>query len=176
MDIRYVCSTAEHRTDTVLAAVAERAAQVGIALAGAVRLVESDAPPEPCHIVLALLPDRARRDVSFPLQPGVAGCRLNAAALEDAVATVHGRLPGAQALIVNRFGKQEAAGRGLVGVIGDACARGLPVLAGVSPQWRDAFLAFADGRAAPLPADEDRVFDWLRNACANPPAMRSVFT
>ena len=40
------------------------------------------------------------------------------------------------------------------------------MLVGVSPEWRDAFLAFADGRAEALPADEAQVFDWLRAACA----------
>ncbi len=93
------------------------------------------------------------------------GCRLDPDALEAAVMAVHDRLPGAQGLVVNKFGKQEAVGRGLVGAIGEACARGLPVLVGVSPQWREAFLAFAGGAAEPLPADEDQVLAWLQAAC-----------
>lgn len=167
MEIRYVCSEEERRTDAVLAAVAERAALAGIALAGTVQLSDPDQPQEKCSIVLGLLPDGARRDISFPLQPGVTGCRLDAGALEAAVMEVHDRLHAAQALVVNKFGKQEAAGRGLVAAIGEACGRGLPVLIGVSPPWRDAFLAFADGKASPLPAEADRVMDWLRTACAN---------
>ena len=166
MDIRYVCSDEERRTDAVLAAVADRAARAGIALAGTVQPVDPDAPHEKCNITLALLPDGERRNISHPLQPGVTGCRLNPGALEQAVMVVHQRLPAAQGLVVNKFGKQEAAGRGLVAAIGDACARGIPVLVGVSPEWRDAFLAFADGRAEALPADEAQVFDWLRAACA----------
>lgn len=170
MDIRYVCSDEERRTDAVLAAAADRAAKAGIALAGTVQPVDPDTAHEKCNIVLALLPDGLRHNISVPLQPGVTGCRLNPEALEDAVLVVHQRLPVAQGLVVNKFGKQEAAGRGLVAAIGEACERGIPVLLGVSPEWRDAFLAFADGQAKPLPADEDRVFDWLRDACANPAA------
>lgn len=166
MDIRYVCSEDERRTDAVLAAVAERAARQGIALAGTVQPVDPDAPPEKCHIVLALLPDGERRDISYPLQPGHEGCRLNPGALEEAVVVVQRRLPAAQALVVNKFGKQEAAGRGLVHAIGEACARGIPVLIGVSPGLLDAFLGFADGRAERLPAEEAPIFDWLRTGCA----------
>lgn len=167
MEIRYVCSEEERRTDAVLSAVAEKAAKAGIALAGTVQLADSDQPQEKCNIVLGLLPDGARRNISFPLQPGVTGCRLDAEALEQAVMVVHDRLAAAQALVVNKFGKQEAAGRGLVAAISEACARGLPVLVGVSPEWRDAFLAFAAGEADPLPAQEDEVLGWLRAACLN---------
>lgn len=167
MDIRYVCSEEERRTDRVLGAVAERAGRAGIALAGTVQLADPDAPQEKCHIILALLPDGVRHDISFPMDPEVPGCRLNPEALENAVMVVEERLPAAQALVVNKFGKQEAAGRGLVTAIGEACERGLPVLVGVAPQWLDAFLAFAGGKAEPLPADEDQVLAWLRGACAS---------
>lgn len=166
MDIRYVCSEEERRTDRVLGAVAERAGRDGIALAGTVQVVDPGAPQEKCHIILALLPDGARRDISFPLDPDVPGCRLNPEALEDAAMAVQGRVPAAQALVVNKFGKQEATGRGLVPAIGEACERGLPVLVGVAPQWLEAFLTFAGDGALPLPADEDQVLAWLRGACA----------
>lgn len=167
MGIRYVCSDEEHRTDAVLAAVAARAAQAGIGLAGTVQFADPGGEREKCNITLGLLPDGERRNISFPLQPGVTGCRLNPEALEQAVMVVHARLADAQALVVNKFGKQEAAGRGLVEAIGEACARGLPVLVGVSPQWLDAFLGFADGKARVLPADEDQVMAWLRGALPN---------
>lgn len=165
MEIRYVCSDEERRTDRVLSAVAERAARTGITLAGTVQPHDAATAAEKCHIVLALLPDGEKRDISFPMQPGMTGCRLNAGALEDAVMVVHERLPAAQALFVNKFGKQEAAGRGLVAAIGEACERGIPVLVGVAPAWRDAFLAFAGEAAIPLAAEVDLVFDWLLGAC-----------
>lgn len=165
MEIRYVCSDQEKATDAVLTAVAERARDVGIALAGTVQPVDPALASEKCHIVLALLPDGERRDISVDLGPEVTGCRLNPEALEAAVMVVEDRLPAAQALVVNKFGKQEAAGRGLVGAIGQACERGLPVLVGVSPAYREAFLAFAAGGAQELPANEGRILDWMRTAC-----------
>lgn len=165
MDIRYVSSDQDQQTNRILSEVAERAAREGIRLAGTVQPVGPGMPQQKCEIVLNLLPDGPIHNVSMDLGPGATGCRLDAGALEEAVIVVHDRLPAAQALVVNKFGKQEAAGRGLVEAIGRACAAGQPVLVGVSPEWRPAFLAFAGGTAQPLEADADRVMDWLRAAC-----------
>lgn len=167
MEIRYVCSDQDSRTNEVLNTVARRAAAEGLALAGTVQVADPERPDEKCLIILELLPDREKRNISVDLGPGVTGCRLNPEALEDAVMVVESRLATAHALIVNKFGKQEAAGRGLVAAIGEAAARGLPILVGVSPEWRAAFEEFADGGAVMLPADEDDVMDWLRVACRN---------
>lgn len=169
LNIRHVCLEDEKKTDEVLRRVAERADHEGITLAGTVQVSAPDAPQEKCHIILALLPDAMQRDISYPTDPAMSGCRLNPDALEEAAMIVQERLPAAQALIVNKFGRQEATGRGLVCAIGDACERGLPVLVGVAPQWLDAFLAFADGSSKALDGDEDHVLAWLRSACAAQP-------
>ena len=169
MNIGYVISGEGRKTHAVLGAVAERARRQGIVLAGAIQ-PDDAGESEKCSIVLALLPDGIRRNVSFDLGPGVTGCRLDTAALDEAVMIVRGRLPGAQGLVVNKFGKQEAIGRGLVSAIVEACDRGLPVLVGVPAQWREAFDAFTDGTATELPEDEDHILDWLREGHAIPRA------
>lgn len=167
MHIGYICSDADRRTDEVLSRVAERAAMAGIVLGGTVQPVDRSQPAGKCRIVLRVLPEGPICDVSMDLGPGASGCRLDAGALEEAMVLVKARLADAQALLVNKFGKQEAAGRGLVEAIGDCVTdRGLPVLVGVSPEWLPAFLAFAEGEAQPLEADEDKVFDWLQAAVA----------
>ena len=165
MDIRFICSDLDSLTNSVLSRVAEQATAEGIRLAGTVQPVSDNPSQVKCDIALRLLPDGPVRNISLDLGPGATACRLDAGALEEAVIVVHDRLPGAQALIVNKFGKQEAAGRGLVEAIGWACDAGLPVLVGVSPEWRAAFLAFADDAALPLPPDADQAMHWLRAAC-----------
>ena len=60
------------------------------------------------------------------------GCRLDGGALEQAVVEVSRRTQSAQALIVNKFGKLEAAGRGYVPLIVEALDNGIPVLIGVN--------------------------------------------
>lgn len=157
--IAYVLSDGEGGGDRLLSVVAGRAAEAGIALAGTVqRPVAEDAK---CRILLTLLPDGPLRDISLDLGPGSEACRLDAGALEEAAQLVLDRLQGADALLVNRFGKQEASGRGLVAAMGEACGRGLPVLAVVAPVWLDAFLAFTGDQAVLLPAEEDALFRWL---------------
>lgn len=174
MHIGYVSSDEEMRTNAALSAVAESAKREGLALAGTIQPVDPGGVHEKCNIVLGLLPDGERRNISLDLGPGATGCRLDAAALEEAVMVVHDRLPSAQGLIVNKFGKQEAIGRGLVAAIIEACDRGLPVLVGVSPQWREAFLAFANGKAIELPPEEAHLLDWLRAACPELPNQQAA--
>lgn len=162
MKIRYISSDVESETNAVLTTVAERAAAEGIRLAGTVQPPTAEMLHQRCRIILRLLPDGPVRDVSMDLGPGATGCRLDTGALEEAVQIVHARLAGAEGLVVNKFGKQEAAGRGLVAAIGIACEAGLPVLVGVSPDWRAAFLDFAGDVAQPMAANADEVLDWLR--------------
>lgn len=164
MNIRYVSSDKDQATNRALANVAERARAEGIELAGTVQSQIPGTAQAKCEIVLNLLPDGPTRNISLDLGPGVTGCRLDPGALEEAVVIVQERLARAQGLIVNKFGKQEAAGRGLAQLIGQALAEGKPVLVGVSPDWLGAFLAFADGAARPINADADEVMAWLRTA------------
>lgn len=161
MDIGYLCTEPEHLTDAILAQVAERAQAAGLALAGTVQLSPPEASREKCDIVLRLLPGGPVRNISLALGPLAISCRLDAGALEEAVMLVHQRLGSAQGLVVNKFGRQEAAGRGLVEAIGMACSENMPVLVGVSPVWRQAFLDFAAGTAEPLQPDVDQILAWL---------------
>jgi hypothetical protein len=71
-------------------------------------------------------------------------------------------LPGAEVLIVNKFGKREAEGKGLVPVIAEALERGLPVVIGVNGLNLAAFLVFAGEEVAALPADALAVVDWCK--------------
>ena len=164
MDIRYVSSDQDRQTNLVLAAVAERAASEGIRLAGTVQPVMGDVPQQKCEIVLRLLPDGPIRNISLDLGPGATGCRLDAGALEQAVLEVQDRMAGAQGLIVNKFGKQEAEGRGMAPLIADALERNLPVLLGVNGLNLPAFQTFAGGLETALAADIDQVVEWCVSA------------
>ena len=99
--------------------------------------------------------------ISQDLGPSARGCRLDAAALEETVAIVEERLAhGADILIVNRFGKQEAEGRGFRSAIALALSRDIPVLVGLSQLNLEAFSAFTDGLAQELPAEIGALEDW----------------
>jgi hypothetical protein len=85
---------------------------------------------------------------------------LDGDALEQAVMQVAARGAGAQVLVVNKFGKLEAAGRGYVPLIVQALDLGLPVLVGVSALNLPDLLAFTGEMATPLPEDPDAISAW----------------
>jgi hypothetical protein len=68
---------------------------------------------------------------------------------------------GADLLIVNKFGKHEADGRGFREVIAEALARGIPVLVGLNGLNLPAFEGFAGGLAVPLPPEEEALSAWV---------------
>lgn len=166
MPLAYVTAEERGATDACLAEVARRLQARGMRLAGGVQ-VSLDRPDRSvCDMELRLLPDGLALRISQDLGPHSEGCRLDADALEAAVAEVALRLPGAEALIVNKFGKQEQTGRGFVPLIVQALEAGLPVLAGVNAANLPAFLAFAGDMGQPLPARPELAADWLAGAVA----------
>ena len=60
----------------------------------------------------------------------------------------------------NRFGKQEADGRGFRPVIGEALAQGIPVILALRPDFLPAFAAFTEGLGVALPTDAAALTDW----------------
>ena len=149
-------------TDRLLAELAARLQGQGVALAGAVQF-NLDCGDD-CEMEVQVLPDGPVIGISQTLGPGSQGCRLDAGALETAVAEVAARMAGARLLIVNKFGKHEAEGRGFRMLIGSALEAGLPVLIGVNAMNMQAFQAFAGEMAEPLvPAELET---WLAEVLA----------
>lgn len=147
--------------DAALAALAARLQAAGVPLAGALAVTRSTAQGRQMH--LTLLPDGAQIQISQDLGPGATGCRLDPGALETAVQRVEGALPGARLLIINRFGRTEAEGRGFRALIGTALADGVPVLTTLNPKWLADFRAFAEGMETELPPDPAVLHDWWQN-------------
>jgi len=104
---------------------------------------------------------------------GASGCRLDAGALEAAVAAVETALAGpVDLLMINKFGRHEAEGRGFRALIGEALAQGIPVLTAVKHQNRRAFDDFSADLAMPLNTSVDEILDWCRTELATARARR----
>ncbi len=115
-----------------------------------------------CDMDVQVLPDGQTIRISQSLGTGSRGCRLNPSALEQAVALVSDGFDGdPQLLVVNKFGKHEAEGRGFRPVIGEALSRGIPVLAGVNTLNHDAFIEFTQGMGQRLTADPVALEKWF---------------
>lgn len=164
MKLAFVSLQGRGRIDLLLADVVDRLEAHGVALAGTVQtnIERSDRPR--CDMDLRLLPDGPVVRISVDRGAQARGCRLDAGALEQSVLWVAGALEKAELLVVNKFGKQEAEGKGLAGSIAHALECGLPVLVGVNGLNLPAFLEFADGMAQELEPDAAGIADWCMMA------------
>ena len=159
----YVISQGQGAGDRLLSEVAFGLLAEGRAVAGAVQRNVLSCDGLPARMDLDVLASGARIRISQDLGAQAAGCRLDPGALEEAVGLVEAALaadPPPALLVVNKFGRQEAEGRGFRRTIGLALAAGIPVLTAVSADRRAAFEAFADGLAERLAPDPDALRAW----------------
>ena len=135
----------------------------GVTVRGA---IQTNAPTgEDCHCDMSLEvlgDDGPDVMISQDLGRESKGCRLDAGALESAAQRVLNTLPEARLVVLNKFGKQEIMGRGMVAVIAAAMERDLPILISVAPQQQAEFLAFAGDLVVKL--TPDAVASWCRAA------------
>lgn len=143
-----------------LAALAARLEGAGWQLAGAVDVAQVSACTD--DMDLRVLGGGPVIRISADLGAGSTGCRLDPGALEGAALAVSRRLPGARAVILNKFGKQEVAGRGFRPVIAEALEAGTPVLIAVSSGFVPAFQGFAGDMAEAV--RPEAAGDWLARA------------
>ena len=159
----------------LLYGLAETLAARGLRLAGTVQINSLRPDACKCDMDVKVLPDGPVIRISQDLGPQSQGCRLTPDTLEQAVAESTRMLAtGADVLIVNKFGKQEAEGRGFRELIGEALARDIPVIVAVNALSRPAFETFADGLATALPGDAGPILDWVLDACAPGPRAASA--
>ena len=163
----YVMAEGRGASDALLREVAEALRAEGVKLAGAVQVNLETAPENHCHMDLHVLAGGEVVRISQDLGALSEGCRLDPDGLEQVVGLANAALEGgAQLLIINKFGKQEADGRGFRPLIGEALARDVPVLAAVARGSLAGFESFADGMAEALPADVQAVLGWCHKQLA----------
>lgn len=162
--MKLACTLAPGRgdTDLLLQRLAGALAARGVRCCGTVQINSERADAGPCDMDVRVLPDGAVLRISQDLGPQARGCRLDPAALETAVGLVAAALPsGADLLIINKFGKHEAEGRGFRPLITEALAMDVPVLVGLNALNRPAFEAFAQGLAIELPPEPSALIGWV---------------
>ena len=162
MHLAFVTTTDRGATDRLLSAFAEALTDAGTPLAGVVQTNTECADGYKCDMDLKVLPTGETIRISQSLGKKARGCRLDPAELERAVGLVTQSLDNApRLLIINKFGKHEADGRGFRPIIADALERGIPVLVGLNQLNVERFQEFAGGMAEALEPDIDRLTDWL---------------
>jgi nucleoside-triphosphatase THEP1 len=162
MNIAYTMTPGRGDTDLLLLKFAASVAAKGLRACGTVQINALRQDAGPCDMSVKVLPDGPVLRISQPLGAGARVCRLDPAALEDAVGLVSSSLVhGADILIVNKFGKHEAEGRGFRGAIADALSMDIPVLVGLNALNKNEFEKFASDAAVALPPDEAALLTWL---------------
>lgn len=162
MKIAYIKSEARGEMDNVLFDVAQRLRADGHRLAGVVQINTDRPNGGRCDMNIKVLPDGATLRISQDLGKGACGCRLDPSALETAVSQTEAALAhGADCVIINKFGKQEAEGRGFRSVIAEALARDIPVVVGVNALNLQAFETFTDGLAEQIKDTPQDVVRWF---------------
>jgi hypothetical protein len=145
--------------DRLLIEVASRLKASGLKLAGSLQWNAG------AHCAMDLEDLATGRRLTASLPAPQTSCRLDAAALEDAAGLAASSVgPGVDLVIVNRFGKEEVAGRGYRPIIAAAIANDLPVLTCLNRAHQESFDRFAGDNAEHLPADCEQVEAWCR-AC-----------
>lgn len=163
MKLGFVTTEERGATDRFLSALAERLLAHGVRLAGVVQTNTECGGDRPCDMDLRVLPDGETIRISQSLGSRARGCRLNPEGLERAVGLVGRSLDDRpELLIINKFGKHEADGRGFRPLIGEAMLRGIPVLVGLNGLNRAHFLEFTEGAAEEIPPDAAAVGAWLK--------------
>lgn len=171
MQLAYVSTTDRGATDRLLSAAAEHLLSKGARLSGVVQTNTECTDGSKCDMDLRVLPEGETIRISQSLGSLSRGCRLDPAALEQAVMYVTASLADRpQLLIVNKFGKHEADGRGFRPVIAEALALDIPVLVGVNGLNRDKFVAFTEGAAQALAADVTAIEMWFDRVAKLHPA------
>ncbi len=168
MRLGYISAAERGLTDRVLAEAAALLAKRGLRLAGVVHTNIQRPQRFHCDMDLRILPDGPVIGITQNLGANARGCRLDPGALEGAVADVAARLAAGSAdmLILNKFGKHEAEGRGFRPVIAEALAMGLPVVLGVNALNLDAFATFSEGFGEELAPDPEAILAWCTGALA----------
>lgn len=162
MRLAFTMAQGRGDTDVLLYRVAQHCQTRGLRLCGTVQTNRDRTDGARCDMNVLVLPGGPEILISQSLGKQARGCRLNSDALETAVGHTERALSeGADLLIVNKFGKQEADGRGFRMAIADALAQDVPVLLGANKLNRNALLDFVGGEVEELEPNLPDLLAWV---------------
>jgi nucleoside-triphosphatase THEP1 len=142
--------------------IVENCRKRGLRVAGVIQHPVCSDTAGHCDVVLEELTTGLRTDLFEDRGSGARGCRLDVAALAEVNGQVARSLDSdPEILILNKFGKVEAEGRGLLDLVAMAADRSIPVVIGVPIRNLEAWRNFAGGMSVEFTSDPSEVADWL---------------
>ncbi len=148
--------------DQIISNLGYKIRDAGIAVAGLVQHNKFIRERTRCNMELEELASGIVLKISEDRGEEARGCRIDRGAMSEAANLLSSSLEREpDLLILNKFGKLEAEGRGLRDILSDAVQLGVPIVVGVPyrniEQWR----AFTGGLAEECPIDFNRGREWL---------------
>ncbi|SDU04525.1 DUF2478 domain-containing protein [Stappia sp. ES.058] len=167
MKIAYTVAPGRGDTDLLLFGLSRCLLEKDVRATGVVQINAARDDAGPCDMDVKVLPDGPVIRISQSLGREARGCRLDPTALERAVGLVETRLAASvDCLIVNKFGKHEAEGRGFRTAIAEALSADIPVLVGLNRLNAEAFHKFSGGLATELPPNIEDLACWMTSVTA----------
>jgi len=147
--------------EALLLQAARALAARGVRLGGVIQHDIATVIDDPCAMELENLETGECFALSQALGSGSIACRLDPAALAEGGVAVRGALErGAELIVVNKFGAQEAAGGGLRDEMGFTAGAGVPLLTAVGERFLDEWGAFTGGAGSLLEPRLECVLAW----------------
>lgn len=120
-----------------------------------------------CEITLIDLDDNSRHLITQDLGTCSSACRLNTEVMSEAGGALRRITAGsADLVVINRFGKEEAEGRGFASEMLELMSNGIPVLTVVQDKHLDLWRHFTGGLACELPAERAALECWFSSLAA----------
>ena len=147
--------------DGLLAAFAHDLMRAGTRVAGLGQINAGGTCAE-LDMELEALDTGRRINICQDLGAGSAhSCRLDPAGLAEAAAALRRALGHpVELVIVNKFGRMEAEGSGLIDEIGAVVEAGLPLVIGLPQRFTDAWSSYSGGMATTLACSRDALDAW----------------
>ena len=148
--------------DELLLDIATTLAGTGVRIGGLVQLATGGLALQATSVEVIDLFSDGRYQIWEPRGRWAKGCRLDedglAAAETAVIRSIHA---GIDLLLLNRFGRAESKGRGLIKCFSEGLAEGVPIITAVREPFDAAWTAFHGGLATALPMETGAVIDWL---------------
>ena len=105
--------------------------------------------------------------ISQELGPDATGCSLDQTRLADVAGLLAETVEkGADLLVINRFGKSEANGGGLIDCANTAIMAGIPVLMAVGWKYHAKWCAYHGGMGLEIEPEKELIANWCRTNIA----------
>ena len=148
--------------DAILAEVVRRLTGSAVRVGGLLQSDDGTAAPG-ATLFLQNIGSGRRVRIFEERGPAARGCRLASYGLAEAAAWLDAAIETRpEVVFVNRFGREEAAGRGLLSGIATAVVAGLPLVVPLDRTLLTAWDGFAGDVGARLPPNPDGIEAWCR--------------